>query len=60
MIRQWTQVPLGAIATDLTKVRTRVIDPDEQVIEPTIRTKEHKIDVAAVRIGAEVRIKARV
>ena len=60
MIRQWTEVPLGAIATDLTKDRTHVIDPEEQVIEPTIRTKEHKIDVAAVRIGAEVKIKARV
>jgi type I restriction enzyme S subunit len=60
VIRGWTEVPLGEIVTDLTKNRTRVIEPEGLVIEPTIRTKEHKIDVAAVRIGVEVKIKARV
>ncbi len=54
------KVKLGEVVGDLTEERKIIIDNDENILEPTINTKEHKINVRRIINGSELKIKNRI
>lgn len=60
MNSRWPMVELGSVVSDLTSSRTFEISPEQEVIDPSIRSATHTLSVAARNIGAGVRITKRV
>lgn len=56
----WQKVKLGDIVEDLTEQRKIIIKDEEEITEPTINTKEHKILISSIKKGRELKIKKRV
>jgi type I restriction enzyme S subunit len=56
----WSTVQLGSVVSDLTSSRTFDISPEQEVIDPSIRSATHTLSLAARNLGASVRITRRV
>jgi len=51
---------LGEVVVDLTESRTFSVKPNDIIIDPTITSATHKISIAAINHGYEIKIKKRV
>jgi type I restriction enzyme S subunit len=60
MNANWSSVNLGEIAQDLTAARTFTLTLDEEVVDPTISSANHRIGIAARSLGANVRVNKRI
>lgn len=56
----WQRFKLADLTDDLTEKRKVSIKDEEEVIEPTIITREHKISVNSIKKGNQLKIKDRI
>lgn len=56
----WPKVRLGEVLTDLTASRTFDITPEQEVIDPTIKSAPHTMSVSERSVGASVRVTKRI
>ena len=56
----WGLVPLSHVVCDLTNERLIQVEPDDDVTDPKITSRNHTISVATIQKGASVRITQRV
>lgn len=54
------KVPLAKVVRDLTNERLVQVDPNEDVVDPTIKCSTHKISVASIQKGVSVKISKRI
>ncbi|MCO5096632.1 MAG: restriction endonuclease subunit S [Rhodocyclaceae bacterium] len=60
MSKHWPRVPLRNIVSDLTKIRTFTVQPDDFITDPTITSATHTISSAGTKVGLEVKVEKRV
>jgi len=60
MSNDWPVVELGEITTDLTQSRTFDVTPDQEIVDPTISSATHTIQIGARNIGGSVRVSRRI
>lgn len=60
MSKPWPMVKLGEVVRDLTASRTFAVQPDDEIVDPTISSATHQIAVAATSRGYEVKVSRRI
>jgi type I restriction enzyme S subunit len=60
MSKQWPMVKLGDVTNDLTQARTFNVQPDDVIVDPTIKSATHQISAAATSRGFEVKVSKRI
>ena len=60
MTDRYQVCPLGRVVRDLTAERITEVAPNDEVVDPTIESRTHKIKVASIQKGGSVRITKRV
>ena len=56
----WPMVPISQVVRDLTNERLVQVGPDDDVVDPTITSRTHKISIASIQKGVSVRVSKRV